>query len=153
MVSESRCPNNSNACMYITRNQLFRQFQLVDRLWKQCSGQFQLIQSPRSLVWTIPIDRQSPRLFVWTIPINWKRQTSIVHAIPVNRQSLKSYVRAIPINSLQNHLSGQLKIVDCLSKSIFRPIPINRQYPKPIVRTFPINRKSPNFYSPDNANW
>ena len=143
MVSESRCPNNSNACMYITRNQLFRQFQLVDRLWKQCSGQFQLIQSPRSLVWTIPIDRQSPRLFVWTIPINWKRQTSIVHAIPVNRQSLKSYVRAIPINSLQNHLSGQFQLLESTRHQLFKQIPTNRQSPKSVVRANPIDRHSP----------
>ena len=46
-VSESSCPTScpNNQFMYITRNQSWRQFQLVDSPWKKFSGQFQLIVS------------------------------------------------------------------------------------------------------------
>ena len=95
IVSGIICLDNSKS----TRHQSFRQFQLIDSLWKQLSGQFQLI-------------RQSPRPFVRTIPINWKQQTPIVQKNPISGQSLKSIVRTIPIDSFQNRLSGQLQLLE-----------------------------------------
>ena len=51
--------------------------------------------SPKSTVWTIPINRQSPKSVVWTIPINRQSPKAIAWTIPFSRQAPKSIADTI----------------------------------------------------------
>ena len=88
-------------------------------------------QPAKTIFRTILIDRQSPRSFVWTVPINWKPQTSIVQAIPINRlpvttilwiiptnrQSPRSFVWTIPTNwKPQTWIVQAIQLIDTLWK-------------------------------------
>ena len=116
-------PSNFNSRACITRNQLFRQFQLIDPV--------------KTIFRIIRINRQSPRSFVWTIPINRNHQTSIVREIPNDRQSTRSFTRTISIKAPDINCSGVS----------------NGQSLNSIVRTSSINRETPeSFICPDNFN-
>ena len=105
-VSERSCPNIQ--VRYITRNQLIRQFQLIDSLWKQVSVQFQLIDSLR--------DHSSGQFQL----IESTRHQSFRQFQLIDSLSKQFSGQLQLMDSLRDHLSGQFQLIGSTRHQLFR---------------------------------